>query len=59
MGDDKQRIEELYLLTLGRLPTGAEQEACAKYLKSSESTLKGLQGIAWSLLNTREFVLQH
>lgn len=59
IADDKQRVEELYLLTLGRLPTEAEQQACAKYLKESASTVKGLQGILWSLLNTREFVLQH
>jgi hypothetical protein len=59
IGDDKGRVEELYLLTLGRPPTDAEQQACAKYLKESASTAKGLQGIMWSLLNTREFVLQH
>ena len=35
------------------------QQACAKYLEKSESPVKGLQGILWSLLNTREFVLQH
>ncbi|HKI36465.1 MAG TPA: DUF1549 domain-containing protein [Gemmataceae bacterium] len=59
ISDDKERVEELYLLTLGRLPTEAEHQACAKYLKESASTVKGLQGILWSLLNTREFVLQH
>ena len=59
IGDAKQRIEELYLLALGRLPNDAEQQACAKYLDGAASPLKGLQGIAWSLLNTREFVLQH
>jgi hypothetical protein len=59
IADDKGRVEELYLLTLGRLPAESEREACAKYLKESGSTVKGLQGILWSLLNTREFVLQH
>jgi hypothetical protein len=57
--DDTQRVEELFLVTLGRLPKAAEHQACAKYLKESASTVKGLQGIMWSLLNTREFVLQH
>jgi hypothetical protein len=57
--DDGQRVEELYLLTLGRLPNAAEARACAGYLKESRSTAKGLQGILWSLLNTREFLLQH
>jgi hypothetical protein len=57
-GDDK-RVEELYLVALGRLPNDAERQACAKYLKESESPAKGLQGILWTLLNTREFILQH
>jgi hypothetical protein len=56
---DKARIEELYLLTLSRLPNETEQQACLKYLKESESPVKGLQGILWTLINTREFVLQH
>jgi hypothetical protein len=59
IGDEKGRVEELYLLTLGRLPQEAELRACAKYLKESATPVKGLQGILWSLLNTREFVLQH
>lgn len=57
-GDDK-RIEEIYLATLSRLPSEAEQKACLKYLKESPSPAKGLQGVLWSLLNTREFLLQH
>ncbi len=59
IGDDKERIEELYLLTLGRLPVEGEREACTKYLQESATPTKGLQGILWSLMNTREFVLQH
>jgi hypothetical protein len=57
-GDDR-RVEELYLATLGRLPDDGERRACLSYLKESESPAKGLQGILWGLLNTREFVLQH
>jgi hypothetical protein len=57
--DDGQRVEELFLVTLGRFPNETEHQACAKYLKESPSTIKGLQGIMWGLLNTREFVLQH
>ena len=57
--DDKQRIEELYLVTLGRLPNEAEQQACMKYLKEAPSPERGLQDVLWSLLNTREFLLNH
>lgn len=56
---DEQRIEELFLLTVSRLPDDAEKQACAKYLKESAAPEKGLQGVLWSLLNTREFLLQH
>ncbi len=59
MSNDKDRVEELYLLALGRLPNEAESGACLRYLKESPSTAKGLQGILWGLLNTREFLLQH
>jgi hypothetical protein len=59
IADDNGRIEEVFLCTLSRPPTEAEREACLKYLKESPSPTKGLQGIMWSLLNTREFLLQH
>ena len=59
IADEGKRIEELFLVALGRLPRDGEREACVKYLKKSETPVKGLQGILWGLLNTREFVLQH
>ena len=57
--DDAGRVEELYLLTLSRLPTAKERDVCLAYLKESPTPVKGLQGILWALINTREFVLQH
>jgi hypothetical protein len=59
MTDDGARVEEMYLAVLSRPPSAGEREACVKYLKESPSSAKGMQGILWSLLNTREFVLQH
>jgi hypothetical protein len=44
---------------VSRPPSDAEREACAKYLAAAESPEKGLRGVLWSLLNTREFLLQH
>jgi hypothetical protein len=58
-GDDASRIDELYLATLSRLPSDAERDACVKFVRAAESPEKGLQGVLWSLLNTREFLLQH
>jgi hypothetical protein len=56
---DAEKVEQLFLATLSRPPTGAEREACLKYLQAAESSEKGLGGVLWSLLNTREFLLQH
>jgi hypothetical protein len=30
-----------------------------KYLRESATEAEGLRGVMWSLLNTREFLLQH
>jgi hypothetical protein len=57
--DEAGRIEELYLATVSRLPSDAEKELCLKFLKESSSPEQGVQGILWSLINTREFLLQH
>jgi hypothetical protein len=57
--DENGRIEEVFLCTLSRSPNEGEQQACLKYLKEADSAEKGLQGIMWSLVNTREFLLQH
>src|SRR5262249_1773553 len=57
--DVAKRIDELFLSTLSRLPSDAEREACLKFVKDAESPEKGLQGVLWSLVNTREFLLQH
>jgi hypothetical protein len=59
IADDAGRVDELFLATLSRPPSATERDACLKYLKESASPAKGLQGILWTLLNTREFVLQH
>jgi len=57
--DDDGRIDELFLSVLSRVPTVDERAACRQYLAGSPSGEQGLQGMMWSLLNTREFLLQH
>ncbi|HYT91993.1 MAG TPA: DUF1553 domain-containing protein [Gemmataceae bacterium] len=57
--DNGRRIEEVFLATLCRLPSAAERAACLKYIGESPSPAEGLRGVMWSLLNTREFLLQH
>jgi hypothetical protein len=57
--DNDKRIEEVFLVTLCRPPSDAERQACVKYVRESASPIEGLRGVMWSLLNTREFLLQH
>jgi hypothetical protein len=54
-----ERIEAIYLSTLSRLPEEHERQACEAFVAAAESPQLGLQGVLWSLLNTKEFVLQH
>ena len=49
----------MFLGTLSRLPSEAERQACLRFLKEAASPAKGLQGIMWGLVNTREFLVQH
>src|SRR5262249_6894365 len=57
--EDNARIDEAFLSTVSRLPSDMERQACQKYIKEASSPEKGLQGVMWGLLNTREFLLQH
>ena len=57
--EPQQQIEALFLSTLGRLPDPAELETCVQFRASAETPEQGLQGVLWSLINTREFLLQH
>ena len=56
---NEQRIEELCLAALGRLPTAGELKAALDYLAESPTPRKGLEDVLWSLMNTREFQLNY
>lgn len=52
-------IHAAYLRTLSRHPEPHEIEATLAFIGSSASELDGLEGIVWSLINTKEFILNH
>lgn len=57
--DDAKRIEELYLATLSRLPDDDEKKTSMSYVAARKSSLLAFQDVLWSLVNTREFLLNH
>jgi len=59
MAEDDRRIEEIYLTALSRLPSDDERQTCLSYVQERNSSLRAFQDVMWSLLNTREFVLNH
>jgi len=52
-------VEEAYLRTLSRFPTDSERELAATYLADADSSGKGIRGLMWTLINTKEFIVNH
>ncbi len=57
--DREALITEAWLRTLSRPPTDAEIERCQTYLAEERELANGMRGIMWSLLNTKEFIVNH
>lgn len=56
---DLQMIERLYLTSLNRRPTENEVRLAQKYFASQLSRKIALEDLAWSLINSAEFVFNH
>jgi len=57
--DDAKRVEEVFLWTVGRLPSKDDLAVSVEYVKASPSAKRGLEDLMWGLINTREFSLNH
>ena len=57
--DDETVVRQAYLRTLSRLPTPAEMDRCLAYLDDADSSAAGAKGLLWTLLNTKEFIVNH
>jgi len=56
----EQRVEELYLHILSRFPTDEEKETISDYFRSSGLNADEVAtDLAWSLINSKEFMLRH
>ena len=51
----KEILDELFLLTLSRLPTQDETERLQSAIKTAPTEREGLQDLLWALLNARAF----
>jgi hypothetical protein len=52
-------VEELYLAAFARFPTEAERRQAADYVRRQPDARRGLEDLAWALLNSREFMFNH
>jgi hypothetical protein len=57
--DDAKVIEELFLATLGRLPTGAQRAAVRDALAEGDGREMVFRDLFWALLNSQEFAFIH
>jgi len=57
---DAAVVEQMFLLSLSRLPTPEEQQQAAQHLsKDPKARNQALQDLLWALLNTKEFLFNH
>ncbi len=52
-------IEELYLVTMSRVPRPEEIERARHWVGMAPTPREGLQDLLWALLNSREFMFNH
>ncbi|MGI8981164.1 MAG: DUF1549 domain-containing protein [Pirellulaceae bacterium] len=60
--DNARAADELYLNLFSRLPTGEERQVAVEYLgKAGDSAARrtALEDLAWTMLNSLEFVFNH
>ena len=56
---NEQITEELYLVTLSRVPTPDEVDRAQRWIREAPNAREGLQDLLWTLLNSREFLFNH
>jgi hypothetical protein len=55
----EQIVEELYLVTLSRMPNADEIDRANRWIREAATPREGLQDLLWVLLNSREFTFNH
>jgi hypothetical protein len=57
--DGPELVRQAYLRTLSRLPTPVETARCMEFLAAADSPAAGAKGLLWTLINTKEFIVNH
>lgn len=55
----EQIVEQVYLATLARRPTAAEQELMAEAFAGGRDRRQAAEDVLWALLNSKEFLYNH
>ena len=56
---DREIIIDFYFAALCRKPSDAEIDVAVEHINSAGDRRRGLEDIAWALMNSKEFVFQH
>jgi hypothetical protein len=56
---DQVILDDLYLSTLSRMPTGEDVKVSMEYLGKSKDKRKAWEDIHWALINSKEFLFRH
>jgi hypothetical protein len=59
LDDDRALVDELYLTFFARYPSDEERRISVESFKEASSRRRGAEDLAWSLLNTVEFLFNH
>ena len=57
--DNKKAVQEIYLTCFARYPTSDELAAAVEYLEQTDDRQTGLEDVAWSVMNSLEFLFNH
>jgi len=57
--NDDELVERLYLQCLSRYPTSEERQTSGDYLRRADDRQAAAEDIAWSMLNSIEFLFNH
>ncbi len=56
---DREILDQLYLVTLSRLPSDAERQPALAHVNKNTDKRRAWEDVMWALLNTREFLFRH